>query len=69
MNNYTFFESFTQYDASFNNIWAQNPNAKKGLACPYFSLFTAQQFMNDFDISQNIHKQNLVKAININVLL
>lgn len=64
-----FFETMTQYDKSFDDLWVTNPEAKKGLACPYFSIFAAQEFMNTTKCDQATHEVTLRSAITANVLL
>jgi len=57
------FESKTQYDNSYNNIWEMYPDAKKGLACPYFALATAYNFMKNGNITSDVHEINIFAGI------
>jgi len=64
-----YFETITQYDQKFDELWIENPTVKKGLACPYFSLFTAEMFMNGCEPDKNQHEKNIESAINCNILM
>lgn len=65
----TFFETITQYDQSFDPLWLANPEVKKGLACPYFCIFTAESFMNGGDVSREDYERDLETSINANILM
>jgi len=51
-----FFESSTQYSAEFNDIWTNFPDAKKGLACPFFAIITAYKFFKDGLVDKDAHE-------------
>jgi hypothetical protein len=65
----TYFETITQYDQKFDDLWIANPTVKKGLACPYFSLFTAEMFMSGSNIDKFTHEIIIESAINANILV
>lgn len=64
-----YFETITQYDQMFDELWIENPYVKKGLACPYFSLFTAEMFMNNNNTDKERHERNIHAAVSSNILL
>jgi hypothetical protein len=64
-----YFDTITQYDKRFDELWMENPTVKKGLACPYFSIFTADMFMNNGETDKNVHESNIESAINANILI
>ena len=65
---YTYFDTITQYDHQFDELWIVNPTVKKGLACPYFSLFTAEMFMNNGKTDKNTHECIIGSSISTNIL-
>jgi hypothetical protein len=54
------FESITQYDNSFNHLIT---SSRKGLACPFFSLISAFNFMEKNQKDELIHFMNIEQAI------
>jgi len=65
----TFFDTITQYDNKFDPLWLANPDVKKGLACPYFSLFISEKFMNKNSTDKEDYEKDLELAINTNILM
>lgn len=63
------FESKTQYDRSFDDIYKEYPKAKRGLACPLFALVTASEYFRTKNISKEKHEENLQKAVNISAMI
>ena len=65
----TYFNTITQYDHSLNKIW-NSKSCKKGLACPFFALFSAQQFLNNNNkLNKSAYLDALNKAIYANKIL
>ena len=64
-----FFETITQYDKKFDPLWLANPDVKKGLACPYFSLFIAERFMSEDSTDKDDYEKDLETSINTNILM
>jgi len=56
------FETFTQYDHRYDQLWKDHPDAKKGFSCPHFAIITAYQFMKDGDVTQKRHEENIEHA-------
>lgn len=63
------FNTVTQYDNKFNEIWLTNLEAKKGLACPYFSILTIYNFLNGGKIDKKTHEKNIEASINYATLV
>jgi hypothetical protein len=57
------FESITQFDKSFDNLF-ENKNLK-GYACGIFSLLTANSYLNNIPITKDVHENNIRKAVKI----
>lgn len=64
-----FFETITQYDKKFDPLWLANPEVKKGLACPYFSLFICERFMETCETEKSDYEKDLETSINTNILM
>ena len=69
MESTTYFNTITQYDHSLDEIWDNDKSCKKGLACPFFALFTAQEFMNNNKKDEEAYLKVLNKAIYTNKIL
>lgn len=63
------FECMTQYDRSFDDTWKENPDAKKGLACPIFCITTLYEYFMDKDLGKFKHEENISTSINVSALL
>lgn len=64
-----FFETITQYSSEYDDVWLNFPEAKKGLACPYFSVITAYKFMQTGTATKEIHEFCLRASINYSALI
>lgn len=71
MNKAIFFNTITQYDKSLYNVWDyKNNKCTAGLACPFFALLSAQQFLEDYEnITYQSYLDSLHKSIYINKML
>lgn len=54
------FISFTQFDARFNTV---NKFSEDRSACPFFSLITAMDFMNNGESTQEQHEHTIYEAV------
>lgn len=64
-----FFETKTQYSADYDEIWLNFPEAKKGLACPYFSIVSAYKFFKNGKVDKDTHESCLLASINYSALV
>lgn len=62
----TDFESITQYDKSFDNLFL-NIN-HKGYACGFFSIYTAYMFLDTGRFTKNTHENCIKNAINFTIM-
>lgn len=63
------FESKSQYDGRFSGLYVEYPKAQRGMACPIFSLVTANEFLKNKSVSCNKHHENLEKSVNLSAIL
>ncbi len=59
----SFDSPITQYDKSFDHLFVNG--ARKGMACSYFSIFTAWRYMKKYEPTLNVHIDNVTNAVNV----
>jgi hypothetical protein len=64
-----FFETKTQYSSDYNDIWLNFPQAKKGLACPYFSIISAYKFLKSGKADKDTHEMCLLASVSYSALI
>jgi hypothetical protein len=64
-----FFETKTQYSSDYNEIWLNFPEAKKGLACPYFAIISAYKFLKSGKADKNTHEMSLLASVNYSAIV
>ena len=61
MNNTETFNTFTQYDKQFNDMFKDKN--KKGYACTYFSLISVWKFINGEDPTKESHEKTIRQSL------